>query len=78
MWRVSKRLGLIGPKVNADMAHTVFAKITPPDWVYALHVGLIRHGRQICHSQRPKCSECPLYAECAYVGSVNPQETGVS
>ena len=76
--RVSKRLGLIGPKVNADQAHTVFAKIAPPDWVYGLHVGLIRHGRQICHAQRPKCGECPLYAQCAHVGSVNPQETGMS
>ncbi|BCL79064.1 hypothetical protein ccbrp13_15290 [Ktedonobacteria bacterium brp13] len=30
VWRVSKRLGLIGPKVNADMAHTVFAKLRRP------------------------------------------------
>ncbi|BCL79849.1 endonuclease III [Ktedonobacteria bacterium brp13] len=78
VWRTSKRLGLIGPKINANQAHTVFAKIAPPDWVYALHVGLIRHGRQICHAQHPKCGECPLYTECAYVGSVNPQETGIS
>ncbi|GCE28346.1 endonuclease III [Dictyobacter alpinus] len=76
--RVSKRLGLIGPKVNANQAHTVFAKIAPPDWVYGLHVGMIRHGRQVCHAQRPKCGECPLYQECAYVGSVNAQETGAS
>lgn len=73
--RASRRLGLIGPKVSADQAHLVFAKITPPEWIYALHVNLIRHGRQICHAQRPKCGECPLYMECAYVGSVNEQET---
>jgi endonuclease III len=69
--RVSKRLGLIRPNVSADQAHEVFAKITPPEWVYPLHVNLIRHGRQVCHAQRPKCSQCPLYSECAYVGSVN-------
>ena len=68
--RVSKRLGLIGPRVNADQAHEVFAKITPPAWVYPLHVGLIRHGRQVCHAQRPACAECSLYGECAYVGSI--------
>jgi endonuclease-3 len=65
--RVSRRLGLIGPKVSADQAHEVFAKITPPEWVYPLHVGLIKHGRQICHAQRPECSRCPLYSECVFV-----------
>lgn len=72
--RVSKRLGLIGPTVNADQAHDVFARITPPDWIYTLHVNLIRHGRQICHAQRPACEKCTLFSECAYVGSVKLQE----
>src|SRR5436305_13734853 len=75
VWRTIKRLGLIGPKVNADQAHTVIAKITPPEWVYPLHVNLITHGRRACHAQRPACSECPLYSECAYIGRVNLQET---
>jgi endonuclease-3 len=76
--RVSKRLGLIGTKVSADQAHDVFAKFTPPEWVYPLHVNLIRHGRQVCHAQRPDCGRCALYMECAYVGSVNPQETALT
>lgn len=69
--RVSQRLGLIGSKVNADLAHEILDKMTPPEWVYPLHVNLIRHGRQICHAQRPECHKCPLYSECAFVGSVN-------
>ena len=36
------------------------------------------HGRQTCHAQRPKCSQCALYQQCAYVGSVNVQETMLS
>ena len=76
--RVSRRLGLIGPKVNAEQAHTIFAKIAPSEWVYSLHVNLIRHGRQLCHAQRPKCAKCPLYQVCAFVGSVNAQETAIS
>lgn len=75
--RTSQRLGLIGPKVSADQAHTLFARVTPPEWVYPLHVNLIRHGRLICHAQRPECSRCSLYNECAYVGSVNAQETAI-
>src|SRR5437588_12937255 len=67
VFRVSKRLRLIGPKVNADQAHEVFAKNTPPEWIYPLHVNLIRHGRQVCHAQRPNCMHCTLYRECAYV-----------
>lgn len=75
--RTSQRLGLIGSKISAERAHTLFARVIPPEWVYALHVNLIRHGRQICHAQRPDCSRCPLYGECAYVGSVNVQETAI-
>lgn len=75
VWRVSRRLGLIGPKVTADQAHEAFAKVTPPEWVYPLHVNLIRHGRQVCHAQRPECPRCTLYEECAYAGNVNAQET---
>ncbi len=76
--RVSKRLGLLRANVNADKAHEIFADIAPSEWVYALHVNLIRHGRKICHAQRPECDKCPLYKECAFVGSVNPQETAIS
>src|SRR5581483_11376360 len=75
--RTSQRLGLIGPKVTADQAHVLFAKVTPPEWVYPLHVNLITHGRQICHAQRPECARCPLYSVCAYVGSVIAQETAI-
>ena len=75
--RTSQRLGLIGPKVSANLAHKLVARVLPAEWVYPLHVNLIRDGRQICHAQRPECSRCTLYSECAYVGSVNAQETAI-
>ena len=75
--RTSQRLGLILPNVNADKAHVIFARVLPPEWVYPLHVSLIRHGREVCHAQRPACSSCTLYSECAYAGSVNPQATAL-
>jgi len=75
--RTSQRLGLIGPKVNADKAHLIFARVLPPEWVYPLHVNLITHGRQICHAQRPACAKCALYQQCVYVGSTNVQETAI-
>ncbi len=70
--RVSRRLGIIGPKVSADKAHEIYMQIAPPDWVYPLHVNMIRHGRKICHSQKPKCNICPLYSECEYAGGTDP------
>ena len=76
--RVAKRLGLIGAGVSAEQAHNIFDELVPPEWVYPLHVNLIRHGRQICHAQRPECNKCPLFSECAYVGSVIPQESAVT
>ena len=76
--RVAKRLGLIGARVSAEQAHNIFDEIVPPEWVYPLHVNLIRHGRQICHAQRPNCTQCPLFSECAYVGSIISQETAVT
>ncbi len=77
VFRASQRLGLLGPKVNVNQAHTILGKAVPPEWVYPLHVTLITHGRQVCHAQRPRCQQCSLYKECAYVGSVNVQETAI-
>jgi endonuclease III len=76
--RTSVRLGLIGANVSANKAHELFARVVPAEWVYPLHVNLITHGRRTCHAQRPACAECALYNQCAYVGSVNPQETAIS
>jgi endonuclease-3 len=75
--RTSIRLGLIAGNVSADKAHEIYAKVVPAGWVYPLHVNLITHGRRVCHAQRPDCSVCTLYQQCAYVGSVNAQETAI-
>ncbi len=75
--RVSKRVGLIGSNVSADKAHELFAKVVPAEWVYPLYVNLITHGRKVCHAQRPDCANCSLYGECAFVGSVNAQDTAI-
>jgi endonuclease III len=70
VWRVSRRLGLIGAKMSADAAHTALLELIPAEWRHTMHVDLIRHGRTICTAQRPKCSHCPLRAECRYYWEV--------
>jgi len=62
--RVTRRLGLIGPKVSAEKAHELLEALLPADLYYPLHLNLIRHGRQVCHARNPKCEICPLQTLC--------------
>ena len=64
IFRVSKRLGLIGQKVNADKAHDILEPMVAPQDVFAFHMYLIQHGRQVCKAQRPLCGECALAWGC--------------
>jgi endonuclease-3 len=66
VYRVSKRLGLIGARVTPEQAHEFYDALVPPERIYPLHVNLIRHGRQVCHAQRPSCESCVFRMECAY------------
>ena len=64
IYRVAKRLGLIGPKVTAEKAHDILEPMVPPEDVFAFHMYLIRHGRQVCKAQRPQCGRCVLSWGC--------------
>ena len=66
VYRVSQRLGLIGPKVTVDRAHDVMEAIVPQDQYYEAHLNLIRHGREICRARGPACERCPLTDLCIY------------
>lgn len=62
--RVSRRLGLIGPKTDAVRAHEQLAAMVPPRLVLDFHILLIRHGRTVCRARRPACEECVLLDAC--------------
>ena len=64
IYRVSKRLGLIGPKVTADKAHDILEPMVASEDVFAFHMYLIRHGRQVCKALRPRCDKCVLSWGC--------------
>ena len=64
--RLSKRLGLIGPRVSREKAHTELEQLLPPDAYYAFHLNLIRHGRQVCTSRKPRCRDCFLRDLCDF------------
>ena len=64
VYRVSVRLGLVGPKLTPDKAQTQLeAEIPPPDH-YRFHILLIRHGRHMCTARAPACPTCPLLPDC--------------
>jgi endonuclease-3 len=64
--RVTGRLGLRPEKLSADDSHAYFEGLLPPETYYAAHLNLIRHGREVCHAQRPACERCVLQRLCVY------------
>jgi len=64
VYRVSRRLGLIGTRTDAERAHQELARLVPPARVLEFHIQLIRHGRRHCEARRPQCDDCPLVDLC--------------
>ena len=62
--RVSKRLGLIGPKTTAEQAHDILEEMVATERRYPFHVALINHGRRVCKAPRPLCPQCVLAEGC--------------
>jgi endonuclease-3 len=64
VFRVARRLGLISHKATPDQAHAMLEGQVQPEEVYTLHMGLILHGRRVCHAQRPACDRCIFADRC--------------
>jgi endonuclease III len=70
--RVSQRIGLVPTRATAEQAHDLLESIVPPDQVYPFHMLLIRHGRELCKAQRPRCPACPIVNVCRYSDKTPP------
>ena len=64
IYRVCKRLGVIGPKVTAEKAHELLEAMVEPALVFQFHLSFINHGRRVCKAQRPHCAECVVARGC--------------
>lgn len=62
--RVTRRLGLIGPKVNREQAQTELGALVPESEYYNFHINLIEHGRAVCRARRPACGSCVVAGMC--------------
>ena len=69
VFRVAKRLGFLGARIDAARAHDVMEGLVTARLRIQLHVGLIRLGRAICHPGRPSCEVCPLADLCPSASS---------
>ncbi len=66
VWRVTKRLGIIEQDVSREKAHDLLEEILPRDCIPSLNKNLVRHGRDICRAQNPRCPECFLKKICDF------------
>jgi len=64
--RVTGRIGLRPEKMSNEKAHHYLADIFPPETYKAVHLNIIRLGREVCHPRRPACEVCVLKSICDY------------
>jgi endonuclease-3 len=64
--RVSQRLGMSGHKASARRIKDIWECLMPGETYFALHLDLIRHGREICVARDPRCAQCALQDACDY------------
>ena len=62
--RVTRRLGLIGPKVSREGAQEELAALVPESQYYNFHINLIEHGRAVCRARKPACGACVVSRHC--------------
>ncbi|MBX3096050.1 MAG: endonuclease III [Fimbriimonadaceae bacterium] len=62
--RVSKRLGIIPPKMTDAAAHVYLKERVPIGLAFRFHLALIQHGRKICQAKKPQCELCNLSQVC--------------
>ena len=66
IYRVSGRAGLRPEKMTVVQAHPYLESIFPSETYYAVHLNLIRLGREICGARKPNCPKCPITKLCDY------------
>jgi endonuclease-3 len=66
IYRVTGRLGLRPVRASVQQAHTLLADLFHPEDYGAVHLNLIRHGREVCRARRPACPDCILRDLCQY------------
>jgi len=64
--RVPKRIGIVPEKAKFEEARLLLEKLTPEKDRYAVNLGLVRFGQEICRPINPTCPVCPFNYFCRY------------
>jgi endonuclease III len=65
--RVAHRLGLTVSE-DPELIEQELQRVIPlQQWTSGSEL-LLLHGRYVCVAKRPKCEQCPIYAECPWEG----------
>lgn len=63
--RILNRLGVVNEK-TPDKTYMAVRDLIPRGRGYELHINLIKFGRKVCTSLKPKCHECVLFDICRW------------
>ncbi len=66
VYRVTGRIGLRPIELNVEKTHVYLKSAADPAMYCALHLNLIRLGREICHARKPDCKRCPVKELCHF------------
>lgn len=70
IFRVTKRLGIIPERLTPEKAGLFLETTITKSKFVSFHINLIRHGRAICHPQKPECKKCILQKYCIFFKNV--------
>jgi endonuclease III len=66
IYRVTGRIGLRPEKMTVEQAHPHLENLFPLEAYYAVHLNLIRLGREVCKARKPECPVCILQSICNF------------
>jgi endonuclease-3 len=61
--RLSERLGLTKHSDAVKIEQDLMQIVPRDEWTLWSHL-MIHHGRAICQARKPKCTQCPIRAQC--------------
>jgi endonuclease-3 len=65
--RISNRLGWVETRYPEDTERSLTELLPREHWL-EINQLMVRHGKRVCHPQRPRCEECQVRPHCARVG----------
>ena len=72
VFRVSRRLGLAAGNTPEKVENELMALINEDMLKNGAHHLFVLHGRYVCKSQKPKCSECKISYYCDFFNYKTP------